>query len=120
MPEVKTGLQEVVVAESAISAIDGGKGTLTYRGYEIDDLAEHSTFEEVVYLLWNGRLPKAEELDEILLAMREEGLVTSKQDIKAMVEDRFAVAGGEYNKASQGLFSRLERANGFHTQAAKQ
>jgi citrate synthase len=64
MPEVKTGLQEVVVAESAISAIDGGKGTLTYRGYEIDDLAEHSTFEEVVYLLWNGRLPKAEELEE--------------------------------------------------------
>ncbi len=64
--------------------------------------------------------PKAEELDEILLAMREEGLVTSKQDLKAMVEDRFAIAGGEYNKASQGLFSRLERATGFHTQAAKQ
>ncbi|MGA2225663.1 MAG: ABC transporter substrate-binding protein [Syntrophobacteraceae bacterium] len=64
--------------------------------------------------------PKAEELDEILLAMRQEGLVTGKQDFKAMVEDRFAVAGGEYNKASQDLFSRLERATGFHTQAAKQ
>lgn len=64
MPEVKVGLQNVVIATSEISAIDGQEGTLVYRGYDIHDLVEHSTFEEVVYLLWYGRLPKAEELEE--------------------------------------------------------
>ena len=64
MPEVKVGLQNVVIARSEISAIDGQEGTLVYRGYDIHDLVEHSTFEEVVYLLWHGRLPKAEELEE--------------------------------------------------------
>src|SRR5271169_1446121 len=64
MPEVKIGLQDVVIATSEICAIDGEKGTLVYRGYDIHDLAEHSTFEEVVYLLWHGRLPKEEELEE--------------------------------------------------------
>jgi citrate synthase len=38
---------------------------LTYRGYDIDDLAEHSNFEEVVYLLWHGSLPKAQELEQL-------------------------------------------------------
>jgi citrate synthase len=65
MPAVKIGLQDVVIATSDICAIDGEKGTLVYRGYDIHDLAEHSTFEEVVYLLWNGRLPSAEELEEL-------------------------------------------------------
>jgi citrate synthase len=64
MPEVKIGLQDVVVDTSKICAIDGEKGTLGYCGYDIHDLAAHSTFEEVVYLLWNGRLPNADELDE--------------------------------------------------------
>ena len=43
-----------------------------------------------------------------------------KLDGRAVVEDRFAGAGGEYDKPSQGLFSKLERATGFQTQAAKQ
>ena len=64
MPEVKTGLQDVVIGTSTICAIDGQRGTLTYRGYDIHDLAEHATFEEVVYLLWNGRLPSSAELEE--------------------------------------------------------
>jgi citrate synthase len=64
MPEVKIGLQDVVIATSEICAIDGEKGKLVYRGYDIHDLAEHSTFEEVAYLLWHGRLPGADELDE--------------------------------------------------------
>ncbi len=64
MPEVKVGLQDVVIATSEICAIDGEKGTLVYRGYDIHDLAEHSTFEEVVYLLWHGRLPGTKELEE--------------------------------------------------------
>ncbi len=65
MPEVRVGLQDVVVATSAICSIDGARGKLLYRGYDVHDLAEHSTFEEVVYLLWHGRLPKHAELDEL-------------------------------------------------------
>jgi citrate synthase len=64
MLEVKVGLQDVVIDTSEICAIDGQKGTLVYRGYDIHDLAEHSTFEEVVFLLWYGRLPRGEELEE--------------------------------------------------------
>lgn len=65
MAEVKAGLQGVVIAQTSICSIDGERGKLTYRGYDIHDLAAHSTFEEVVYLLWNGRLPKRAELEEL-------------------------------------------------------
>jgi len=63
MAEVKAGLQDVVVATSSICSIDGDRGKLTYYGYDIGDLAARSNFEEVVYLLWHGRLPRREELD---------------------------------------------------------
>ena len=56
------GLRGVVAAQSAIGDVNGEQGILIYQGYDIHDLAEHSTFEEVVFLLWNGRLPKADEL----------------------------------------------------------
>ncbi len=56
------GLEDIVAGKSAISTIDGKRGVLTYRGISIHDLADHSTFEETVYLLWYGRLPKAVEL----------------------------------------------------------
>lgn len=63
------GLRDVVAAPSSICFIDGDKGSLNYSGYNIHELAEHSTFEEVVYLLWNGRLPKRRELDELNSAL---------------------------------------------------
>src|SRR5437870_341791 len=63
MAEVRAGLQDVVVATSQICSIDGQRGKLSYWGYDIHDLAANSTFEEVVYLLWHGRLPKRAELD---------------------------------------------------------
>src|SRR3954464_1164706 len=59
------GLEGVVAAESAIGDVDGTNGVLIYQGLDIHDLAEHSTFEETVYLLWHGRLPKGEELDSL-------------------------------------------------------
>src|SRR5215218_9008257 len=59
------GLRGVVAAQSAIGDVNGEQGILIYQGYNIHDLAEHSTFEEVVYLLWNGRLPKADELAKL-------------------------------------------------------
>src|ERR1700693_5695886 len=59
------GLRGVAAASSSISDVNGEKGELIYQGYNIHDLATKSTFEEVVFLLWNGRLPKRDELDEL-------------------------------------------------------
>jgi 2-methylcitrate synthase len=56
-------LSGVVVAESAVSSIDPDAGVLMYRGYDIADLAEHSTYEEVAYLLLYGELPTGGALD---------------------------------------------------------
>lgn len=61
------GLRGVVAASSSIGDVNGEKGELIYQGIDIHDLANNSTFEEVVYLLWNGRLPKRAELDELKL-----------------------------------------------------
>ncbi len=62
---VSTGLRGVVAASSSIGDVNGEKGELIYQGLNIHDLATKSTFEEVVFLLWNGRLPKRAELDEL-------------------------------------------------------
>jgi len=59
------GLEGVVATTSSICYIDGDQGILAYRGYDIHDLADHSTFEEVCYLLWFGRLPKTDELNSL-------------------------------------------------------
>jgi citrate synthase len=58
------GLEGVVAANSGICWIDGESGVLSYRGIDIHDLAENSTFEETAYLLWNGTLPNRLELTE--------------------------------------------------------
>jgi len=67
------GLEGVVATESRICYIDGDAGILSYQGYRIETLAQHAQFEEVVFLLWNGRLPKQAELDEL-----KAGLVASR------------------------------------------
>lgn len=59
------GLRGVAAATSSVSDVNGEKGQLIYQGYDIHDLTAHSTFEEVVFLLWNKRLPKRAELDEL-------------------------------------------------------
>ena len=59
------GLRGVVAAQSAIGDVNGEQGILIYQGYNIHDLAENSTFEETVFLLWNSRLPKADELEDL-------------------------------------------------------
>ena len=58
------GLEDVVIGNSSICFIDGREGRLLYRGYDINELVEHSRFEEVVFLLWHGRLPNKKELPE--------------------------------------------------------
>jgi citrate synthase len=54
------GLEGVVAAQTKMSFIDGEKGILEYVGIPIGELASNSTFEETVFLLWNGRLPEEE------------------------------------------------------------
>jgi citrate synthase len=58
------GLQDVVANESSICFIDGAKGILSYRGIDIHELAQKSTFEETTYLLWNGALPTEAQLND--------------------------------------------------------
>src|SRR5215467_15260682 len=59
------GLEGVVAANSSICYIDGDAGVLAYRGIDIHDLAEKSTFEETCYLLWFGKLPARAELADL-------------------------------------------------------
>jgi citrate synthase len=61
----KGGLEDVVATSSSICFIDGDRGVLAYRGYDIHDLASSATFEEVCYLLWQGRLPNRAQLGEL-------------------------------------------------------
>lgn len=82
-----TGLRGVVVAGTKISAVDGEKGELIYRGYDIGDLAKYSTFEETAYLLLYGVLPTNKELDifkEKLVLQRQlpEGIIRNLKDRK--------------------------------------
>lgn len=56
------GLEGIVAANSGVCWIDGEAGVLAYRGIDIHDLANHSTFEETTYLLWHGKLPSKDEL----------------------------------------------------------
>jgi citrate synthase len=62
----ETGLADVVACDSSICFIDGQGGRLIYRGYDVIDLARKSTFEEVAYLLWYGRLPGRTEFQVFL------------------------------------------------------
>ena len=59
------GLEGVVAAKSEICFIDGIAGRLVYRGYEIGDLVENASFEEVAHLLWDGKLPNKQELSQL-------------------------------------------------------
>lgn len=66
------GLEGVVALDSELCFIDGRKGELVYRGYDIADLAANATFEEVAYLLWNGDLPTQPQLDALQAQLRAE------------------------------------------------
>ncbi len=65
----KGGLEGIVVARSRLCSIDGQKGVLVYGGYDVGDLAEHSSYEEVCFLILRGRLPLRDELDEFTGAL---------------------------------------------------
>jgi len=73
---VTKGLEGIVATTSSVSSIIDG--VLTYRGYDIDDLAENATYEEVVYLLWYGKLPNREELNGLLKDLSDNATVPAQ------------------------------------------
>lgn len=70
--EQKKGLEGVVIADTKLSRVEGDIGRLTYAGYNIVDLAENATFEEVIYLLWHGKLPNKAELKKLQDSLNED------------------------------------------------
>ncbi len=87
--ELRKGLEGVLVAESALSDIDGEAGRLVYRGYDIEDLAREASFEEVLALLWHGELPTAGELDSFADAMAADRELDDEiHDLVAGLADR--------------------------------
>jgi citrate synthase len=72
------GLEDMVAGQTSISTIDGKRGVLTYRGISIHEMADHSSFEETVFLLWYGRLPKADELVAFKSAIGRESILEPK------------------------------------------
>lgn len=61
-PRIDKGLDDIYVKETSICLVDGQRGRLLYRGFDIRDLAQYSTFEETVYILIHGELPKKDDL----------------------------------------------------------
>lgn len=64
-PQVVRGLEGIYVATTEISRVDGENGRLYYRGYDISELEAHGSFEETAFLLWYGKLPNKQELNDI-------------------------------------------------------
>ncbi len=69
-PQVVEGLEGIVAAHSRICFVDGVEGRMLYEGYDIHDLADHASFEEVAYLLWHGDLPTRSQLDALNRELR--------------------------------------------------
>ena len=74
-PEIMKGLKDVYLDTTKSSFIDGQEGKLLYRGYNIHDLAEKSTFEEVVHLLLYGNLPNRRQLQEFDATLRSNRII---------------------------------------------
>ena len=93
--DLQKGLDNVLVAESSLSDIDGDAGRLIYHGYNIKDLAREASFEEVLYLLWNGELPDRDALDSLGEDLAAEyaiddGVITTLEDLVAEDEKPMA------------------------------
>ncbi|MEP7358998.1 MAG: citrate/2-methylcitrate synthase [Anaerolineales bacterium] len=85
-PAFSKGLAGVIAAETSLSSVDGTNGVLTYRGINIHDLAGKVLFEEVAYLLWNGRLPTAAELKQF------QAEIAANRELPAAVSEHIAGA----------------------------
>lgn len=87
--DIARGLEGINVTSTKLCRIDGQKGELVYAGYDIYDLAENSTFEEVAFLLWNQRLPSQSELEELTQRLRSERSLDSI--VERLLSDLYSV-----------------------------
>jgi citrate synthase len=91
-PRVARGLEGITAAATEIAEVDGARGKLTLRGYDISELSGRITFEEVAFLLWHGKLPNKLELAEL------QAEISSARDLQPAVLDALKVlstkAGG--------------------------
>jgi len=78
MTAAAAGLDGLVVAQTQLSSVNGTEGILTYRGYNINDLAEKVQFEEIIYLLWYGSLPTRSQLDELTSKSRKHRQISNE------------------------------------------
>ncbi|MDF2670101.1 MAG: CitZ [Paenibacillus sp.] len=106
---VTKGLEGIVATTSSISSIIDG--VLTYRGIDIDDLAENASFEEVAYLLWYGKLPTKSELDQLRSDLNANAAIADSviQQIKLYPKDTNSMAALRTAISSLALYD--EEAN---------
>lgn len=114
-------MKGVVVGPTTVSFVDGQNGRLIYRGYSIEDLARHATFEEVCHLLWHGRLPKRDELDALRRQMAGEASIPEwlvnlirnlppKTHPMDVLRTAVSALGGEQGDLDQSFETNLVRA----------
>ena len=106
MIEYIPGLEKIPAAESSISFVDGQAGVLEYRGIRIEELAENCTFDEVSFLLLDGRLPTQSELDQFTEQSRKERHLSSyMQDlIRCLPADAHPMAKLQTCVSAMGMF----------------
>jgi citrate synthase len=120
------GLEGVVAGTSQICFIDGEAGVLRYYGYPIQDLAERSTFEETIFLLWNGRLPKKPELEAFRNEVANAGgipepivrlILTFPKDANTMACLRTAISAlALYDRQSEDMSDAANRRKAVRIQ----
>jgi citrate synthase len=103
----KAGLEDTVATSSAVCFLDGERGVLAYCGYDIHDLAQHATFEEVCYLLWHRRLPTRAELGDL-----QSQLAAARQLPEPVVRFLRMLPSGE-PASGQGSSGPAVRADGM-------
>ena len=116
------GLRNIEVADTKICSIDGENGKLIYRGYDILDLANHSTYEETAFLLLFGELPSLDELNEFnnkLIKLRKipESLIKNMKNkpvnahtIDILQSSVLELADYDPDRMDEGKESNLTRA----------
>ncbi len=82
------GLEGAIAAETKIGYVNGSKGSLIYRGYDIFDLCAHSSFEETSYLLLHGRLPTGTELARFTATLNEEYIPLERKNCLTPTDGR--------------------------------
>jgi len=109
MPVAGGGLEGVVASPSAISFVDGQAGKLLYRGYSIQDLAQHSTFEEVCWLLWHGELPSPKEVEELRARLDHEAVLPPEvlQVLRVVAKKAEPMDAGRTALSTLGCVTRL-------------